>query len=74
MTIISIILTIIGGLNWLLVGIFNFDLVSYIFGGATTPLARLVYILVGIAAIWLLGATIVKRSRIVETEDEIVED
>lgn len=39
--IIALILLIVGGLNWLLVGAFNFDLVATISGGATTPLAKL---------------------------------
>ena len=47
-------LTIIGGLNWLLVGLFEFDLVSSIFGGQTALLAKIVYILVGISALYCL--------------------
>jgi uncharacterized membrane protein YuzA (DUF378 family) len=42
--IIALILLIVGGLNWLLVGAFNFDLVATISGGATTPLAKIIYI------------------------------
>lgn len=52
--IITQILLIVGGLNWLLVGAFQFDLVAAIFGGPDTALARLVYILVGLCAIWQL--------------------
>jgi hypothetical protein len=52
-TIISLILTIIGGFNWLLVGIANFNLVSWIFGGNLYFIARIIYALVGIAAIWV---------------------
>lgn len=52
--IITQILLIIGGLNWLLVGAFEFDLVAAIFGGQTTALSRLVYIVVGLCAIWQL--------------------
>lgn len=48
--IISFILVIIGALNWGLVGLFNFNLVSTIFGDMTF-LSRTVYILVGLAAI-----------------------
>ena len=48
--IISFILVIIGALNWGLVGLFNFNLVSAIFGDMTF-LTRTIYILVGIAAI-----------------------
>jgi uncharacterized membrane protein YuzA (DUF378 family) len=48
---IALILMIVGGLNWALVGLFNFDLVAAIFGQMTT-LSRGVYILVGVAAIY----------------------
>ena len=49
---ISMILVIIGGLNWGLVGLSNFNLVDTIFG-SMSMLSRLVYILVGLAAIYL---------------------
>lgn len=49
---IALILIIIGGLNWGLVGIFEFDLVAWIFGGSKEILSRLVYTLVGIGAVW----------------------
>ncbi len=52
---IALALIIIGGLNWLLVGLFGFDLVATLFGGEVGPrsgLSRVVYILVGIAALW----------------------
>jgi uncharacterized membrane protein YuzA (DUF378 family) len=51
--IISLILVIVGGLNWALVGILNFDLVATIFGDMST-LSRIVYTLVGLSAIYLL--------------------
>jgi uncharacterized membrane protein YuzA (DUF378 family) len=49
----ALIVLAIGGLNWLLVGLFNFDLVAAIFGDMS-PAARVVYVLVGVAAIWTL--------------------
>lgn len=49
---VALILLIIGGLNWGLVGVFNFDLVAAIFG-TMTVLSRIVYILVGISAIYI---------------------
>lgn len=49
---IALILVIIGALNWLLVGLFSFDLVATLFGGSETLLSRAVYILVGIAGLW----------------------
>jgi uncharacterized membrane protein YuzA (DUF378 family) len=48
---IAMILMIVGGLNWGLVGAFNLDLVALLFGEMTT-LARAVYILVGVAALY----------------------
>lgn len=50
--IIAIILVIVGGLNWGLVGLFSFDLVAAIFG-AMSSLSRIIYTLVGLAAIYL---------------------
>jgi len=50
---IALILIIIGGLNWGLVGAFKFDLVAAIFG-TLTAVARIVYILVGLSAIYTL--------------------
>jgi len=47
----SLTLLIIGGLNWGLVGLFDFDLVASLFGDGTM-LARVVYVLVGIAALY----------------------
>lgn len=46
-------LVIIGGLNWLLVGAFGFNLVTQIFG-AWAWLENLIYILVGLSALWML--------------------
>ena len=53
LTWIALILLIVGGLNWLLVGAFNFDLVAAVFGDMS-PLSRIVYILVGLAALCIL--------------------
>ena len=51
---IAWILVIIGGLNWLLVGLFGWD-ISQLFGGMDTSIARLIYVLVGLAAIYELA-------------------
>lgn len=52
---IALILAIIGGLNWGSVGLFRFDVVAYLFGGQTSTLSRVVYTLVGLAAIWCIS-------------------
>lgn len=54
-TIISYSLVIIGALVWLLVGLFDFNLVAFVFGtGASAMLSRIIYSLVGIAGLWLI--------------------
>lgn len=49
---LAAVLLVIGGLNWGLVGLFQFDLVASIFGGADASVARLIYALVGLAAVY----------------------
>lgn len=53
LNLITLILVIVGGLNWGLVGLFNFDLVAALFG-KDSLLSRIVYILVGLSAVWQL--------------------
>ena len=51
---IALVFTIIGALNWGLIGLFDFNLVTFIFGNGTI-LARIVYIIVGICGLINLG-------------------
>ena len=51
---VSLLLTIIGGINWLLVGVFQFDLVSWIFGGQAALVSRIIYTVIGAAALWCI--------------------
>ena len=48
----ALLLVIVGALNWLLVGLFQFDLVATIFGGQQSFFSRTVYSLVGVSGIW----------------------
>ena len=50
---IALAILIIGGLNWALVGLFQFDLVAAIFGGQDALLSRIVYVLVGLSAVYV---------------------
>lgn len=50
--IVAAVLLVVGGLNWGLWGAFQFDLVAALFGGNTTLLSKIVYILVGFAAVY----------------------
>ena len=52
---IALVLAIIGGLNWGCIGLFRFDLVAWLFGGQTATVSRIVYTLVGLAAIWYIS-------------------
>ncbi len=56
--IIAYILVIIGGLNWFIIGVSGFDLVAGLFG-TLSVLSRIVYILVGISAMWLIISPII---------------
>ena len=52
----ALVLTIIGAINWGLVGLFQVDAVAQLFGGQDAPAARIVYVLVGLAGV-VLAAT-----------------
>lgn len=49
---LALTLLIIGGVNWGLVGIFEFDLVAWLFGGSDALLSRIVYIVIALCAVW----------------------
>ena len=51
----ALILVIIGALNWLSVGLFQFDLVAALFGGMSTIISRIVYSLVGICGLYSIS-------------------
>ncbi len=52
---IALILAIVGGLNWGSIGLFNFDLVAFICGGSGTWIARTIYVVVALAALWCVS-------------------
>ena len=51
---IALILSIIGCVNWGLIGLFQFDLVSWIFGGQDAIISRIIYGIVGLAGLWCI--------------------
>ena len=55
MLITSLTLVIVGALNWLLVGLFQFDLVAWLCGGQGAVLSRIIYTLVGLAGLWCVS-------------------
>ena len=52
---IALTLAIIGGINWGSIGIFGFDIVAALFGGSGSMLSRIIYTLVGLAALWCIS-------------------
>ena len=63
---IALILVVVGALNWGAIGLFSFDLVAWISGGAGTLLARIIYTIVALAGVWCI-------SLIFRSEDAIEE-
>ena len=51
----ALLLVIIGAINWALVGIFQFDLVAWIFGGQAAVVSRILYTIIGIAGLWCIS-------------------
>ena len=71
MNIVALILMIVGALNWLLVGIFNFNLVTWIFG-AFSVITVILYILVGLGGIWgivMLFQRNVRKTELMHNDD-----
>ena len=65
---ISLVLTIVGALNWGAIGLFKFDVVAWIFGGQDSVGARIVYTIVALAGIWCISLLFRER-----TTDDVTE-
>lgn len=52
---IALILCILGGLNWGLIGFFQFDAVAWIFGGQDSVISRILYVIISIASVWCIS-------------------
>ena len=65
---LALILLVIGGVNWGLVGIFEFDLVAWLFGGAASIISITIYILVAISAVWCISL-LFRRNALADTAD-----
>ena len=64
---IALLLLIVGGINWGSVGLFNFDIVGWIFGGTDTIGARIIYVIVALCALWCISLLFRERT----TDEEI---
>ena len=52
---IALLLLIVGGINWGSVGLFDFDIVAWIFGSSTAIGARIVYVVIALCALWCIS-------------------
>ena len=52
---LSLLLVIVGAVNWGLVGLFQFDLIAFLFGGQASLISRVLYTVVGAAGIWSIS-------------------
>ena len=52
---IALILVVVGAVNWGSIGLFQFDIVSWLFGGQDALLSRIIYTLVALAGIWCIS-------------------
>ena len=66
---IALIGLIIGGINWGSVGLFKFDFVSWICGGSDNLVARIIFSVVGLCALWCVSLLFRERERLIEAED-----
>ena len=67
--IVALSIMIFGCFNWLLVGVFSWNLVTWIFGvGIVT---RILYAIVGLAAIWMLVQLIMRRTRLFSRDENV---
>ena len=66
---ISLILVVLGALNWGSIGLFQFDIVAWIFGGQGAIVSRILYTLVALAGIWCVSLLFRERSLITSADD-----
>lgn len=63
---LALILVIVGGLNWGSIGLFGFDFVGAVFGGQDAVGSRIVFALVGVAAIWCISLLFRKNNSVID--------
>jgi len=67
---IALFLLIVGGINWGSLGLFRFDIVAWIFGGQAALVSRIIYALVGLAALWCISLLFRDRNAAIDTTEE----
>ena len=67
---IALILVVIGAINWGAIGLFQFDIVAWIFGGQDAIISRIIYTLVALAGVWCISL-LFRRNEMLATNDEM---
>ena len=67
---IALFLLIVGGINWGSLGLFRFDMVAWIFGGQAALVSRIIYALVGLAALWCISLLFRDRNTAIDSTEE----
>ena len=65
---LALIFVIIGGLNWGSIGLFQFDIVAWIFGGQTGVVSRIIYTVVGLFAVWCISLLFREHNEVLDTD------
>lgn len=63
---VSLLLVIIGAINWGLIALFQFDLVAYLFGGQAAVVSRIIYGIIGLAGLWCISLLFRDRDEVKE--------
>ena len=66
---IALVILLIGGINWGSIGLFQFDIVAWIFGGQGAIVSRIIYTLVALSAIWCFSLLFRENDVLVESTD-----
>lgn len=64
MRLIAFILTCLGGLNWLMIGALQYDFIAGIFGTQANVFSRIIYVIIGVASMYILIVTVFSRGRL----------
>ena len=70
---IALILSIVGALNWGTIGLFQFDMVAFLFGGQDNIISRIIYSLVALGGIWCISLLFRDRDEVVHRREEAPE-
>lgn len=68
---IALVITVIGALNWGAIGIFQFDIVAWLFGGQAAIVSRIIYTVVALAGIWCISLLFRENNALVRQSDSV---